>query len=232
MTHEFTRFSLRQRVEHLAMMILFTALCLTGFPQKYSDAGWARALIGVLGGVEGARLIHRVSGVLFAALVAVHFTVALTYLVQRRTRLMSIVPNRQDFRDAITTLKYYLGFSKEQARFDRFDYRQKFEYWGLVAGGLVMVATGFVLYFPSAVARWLPGELIPASKVAHSNEGLLAFLVVILWHVYNAHVNPDVFPFDRSIFTGRISRERMEHEHPLELARLEADKPKETEGGA
>jgi hypothetical protein len=91
-----------------------------------------------------------------------------------------------------------------------------------------MAATGLVLYFPVYVARLLPGEVIPAAKMAHSNEGLMAFLVVILWHIYNAHLNPDVFPFDTTIFTGKISRERMEHEHPLELARLEgAGKPKE-----
>jgi hypothetical protein len=40
--------------------------------------------------------------------------------------------------------------------------------------------------------------------------------------MYGAHFNPDVFPFDSSIFTGKISRERMEKEHPLELARLQS----------
>jgi hypothetical protein len=29
-----------------------------------------------------------------------------------------------------------------------------------------------------------------------------------------------VFPFDPSIFTGKVTRERMAHEHPLEYARL------------
>jgi hypothetical protein len=29
-----------------------------------------------------------------------------------------------------------------------------------------------------------------------------------------------VFPFDTSIFTGKISEERMEKEHPLEYERL------------
>ena len=66
------------------------------------------------------------------------------------------------------------------------------------------------------VTRFLPGEMIPAAKVAHSNEGLMAFLVVIIWHIYNAHLSPDVFPFDTTIFTGTISEERMQHEHPLE----------------
>jgi hypothetical protein len=52
----------------------------------------------------------------------------------------------------------------------------------------------------------------------------MAFLVVITWHIYNAHLNPDVFPFDTTIFTGRSAAERMEHEHPLELDRLTVSK--------
>jgi cytochrome b subunit of formate dehydrogenase len=106
-------------------------------------------------------------------------------------------------------------------QYDRYDYKQKFEYWGLVAGNIIMVATGFILFFPAETAAFLPGQIIPAAKVAHSNEGLMAFLVITIWHIFNAHLNPDVFPFDGSMFTGKISRERMLHEHPLELARIE-----------
>ena len=68
--------------------------------------------------------------------------------------------------------------------------------------------------------QWLPGTLVPVAMVAHSNEGLLAFLTILIWHIYNAHLNPDVFPFDTTIFTGRISLERMHHEHPRELERM------------
>ncbi|HXW03825.1 MAG TPA: cytochrome b/b6 domain-containing protein [Vicinamibacterales bacterium] len=215
------RFSGLQRFEHAAVMGLFTVLAVTGLPQKFFDQAWAQTLTGWLGGVDSARWLHRAAGVLFALVCAVHLARLTVLVASGRTRL-SLVPTRQDFRDAIQTLKYYLGVVDEQARFGRFDYRQKFEYWGLVLGASVVAGTGFVLLYPTEVTRWLPGELVPAAQVAHSYEGLMAFLVVIVWHIYNAHLNPDVFPFDTSIFTGRISRERMRHEHPLEYEELVA----------
>jgi cytochrome b subunit of formate dehydrogenase len=97
-----------------------------------------------------------------------------------------------------------------------------------------MMATGFILWFPVMVTHFLPAELIPAAKAAHTNEALLAFLVIIIWHIYNAIFSPEVFPLDDAIFTGKISRERMLHEHPLELASIEGvsveDLFKHTEG--
>lgn len=224
------RFSVGQRLEHATMLVLFTVLSVTGFPQKFFSAMTSQAIVDALGGPGMTRYIHRVSGVLFTGLAVWHFGNALWGIVRRKAAL-SMVPTKRDFTDALTTLRYYLGVSREQARFDRYDYRQKFEYWGLVFGAVIMVSTGLVLLFPLLVAQWLPGQVIPASKVAHGNEGLMAFLVVIVWHIYNAHLSPDVFPFDTSIFTGRISRERMHHEHPLELERLEAANPKPPESG-
>jgi cytochrome b subunit of formate dehydrogenase len=227
----FVRFSPRQRLEHALVMTLFLVLAVTGFPQKFHDSAWAQPVVDLLGGLERMRFFHRAAGFLFALLAAVHVAMVVRELFSGRARL-SMVPTRKDFRDAVTTLRYYLGVSDLQARFDRFDYRQKFEYWGLLLGGVVMIATGLVLYFPVIVARFLPGELIPAAKVAHSNEGLMAFLVVIVWHIYNAHLSPEAFPFDRSIFTGRISRHRMEHEHPLELERARSAADVMGDGGA
>lgn len=220
MSNHLQRFSLRQRIEHFLVMSIFTLLALTGFPQKFYDAGWAHTIVGLFGGMERMRFVHRMCGIAFAVLSVAHVTTIGLQVAAGKAR-PTLVPNRKDFSDAVLTIRYYLGLSDHHAAFDRFDYRQKFEYWGLLLGGVLMVATGLILYFPILAVRFLPGELVPAAKVAHSNEGLMAFLVVITWHVYNAHLSPDTFPFDTSIFTGKISRERMEHEHPLELARME-----------
>ena len=214
------RFSVKQRVEHVITMVVFTLLCLTGLPQKFYGAGWAQRLVDLFGGIDAARWIHRFCGWTLALSTVVHFSSAIWTIAEKKTHL-AMIPTRKDFEDAIATLKYYLGMRDHGPKYDRYDYKQKFEYWGLVVGNVIMVLTGVILIYPAVLTRLLHGELVPAAKVMHSNEGLMAFLVITIWHVYNAHLNPDVFPFDTGIFTGKISRERMVHEHPLELARLE-----------
>src|SRR3990172_2018561 len=131
---------------------------------------------------------------------------------------MVITP--QDFLDAINMLRYSVGLTPHHPRYDRFDYRQKFEYWGILFGAVIMIATGAVLWFPAIVTRLLPGELVPAAKEMHSGEALLAMLVVLLWHFYDVILSPAVLPLDTAMITGKISRERLAHEHPREYERL------------
>jgi cytochrome b subunit of formate dehydrogenase len=218
MTRSVVRFSRWQRVQHAIVMVVFFILCITGLPQKYFDSGWAAALLGMLGGVDAARWWHRAAGLAFTVLMAAHIGDLLGRLARGRGSF-SMVPHRKDLSDALTTLRFYAGLSDTQARFDRYDYKQKFEYWGMLLGSTVVVGTGLVLMYPIEATRWLPGALVPVAVAAHSNEGLLAFLTIITWHVFNAALAPEVFPLDTSIFSGRISEERMRHEHPLEYER-------------
>lgn len=83
-----------------------------------------------------------------------------------------------------------------------------------------MLVSGFILMYPTLVTRVLPGQLVPAAKMAHGYQGLLALLVVLVWPLYSAHLSPGRFPVDTSIFTGRISAKRLAEEHPLEYQRL------------
>jgi formate dehydrogenase subunit gamma len=219
MTRYFVRFTPAQRAQHALAMVLFILLCVTGLPQKYFESEWAAPLLSAMGGVDGARWLHRATGLAFSLMLFVHVGGLLLGLV-RGTTPVSMAPHWKDVTDALTTLRYYIGNSERQARFDRFDYKQKFEYWGMILGSLVVVVTGLILMYPIQLTQWLPGSLIPIAVVAHSSEGLLAFLTIITWHIFNACLTPEVFPVDKTIFTGRISEERMRHEHPLELERL------------
>jgi len=168
------------------------------------------------------------AGGLFAGLAVVHLGAVIAAVMAGRSSL-AMVPSRKDFQDSIAMLRYYLRLTDQRPQFDRFDYREKFEYWGIVMGGIIMISTGFVLLFPMQSTRWLPGEIVPAAKLAHSNEGLMAFLVVLTWHIYNVHFAPEVFPFNRAMFTGKISRQHMREHHALEYQRRFPEQAKEQE---
>jgi mono/diheme cytochrome c family protein len=115
-------------------------------------------------------------------------------------------------------LRYYVGLRKHKAYYGRYNYAEKVEYLAVVWGTLIMALTGFIMWNPIATARFLPGEFIPASKAAHGGEALLAVLSILLWHFYHVHVKA----FNKSMFTGKMTRREMEHEHPAELATIEA----------
>jgi hypothetical protein len=81
-----------------------------------------------------------------------------------------------------------------------------------------MGLTGFALWNPLATSNILPGVVIPAAKIAHSLEAVLAVLAIIIWHFYNVHIKM----LNKSMFNGKMSEEEMLHEHPLELADIKA----------
>lgn len=223
------RFSSYRVIEHQACAITFTVLAVTGLAQKFHDASWAQWVIMSLGGIDTSRVIHRTTGVIFAFLTLQHILVA-SYGLMFRKWAPSMVINRKDFTDAIDNLKYYFGLAETPASCDRYDYKQKFEYWGVVVGGILMILTGLILWFPTVVfslAPILPGQLIPAAKATHTNEAMLAFLVIVIWHIYNSVFSPEVFPLDTAIFTGKISKERMVHEHPVEYEKVTGINPAE-----
>lgn len=218
--HEYVvRFSYWARFQHAAVILLFGLLLVTGLPQKWPSYDASRWLIDHMNGLFVTRWLHRAGGVAFAGLLVAHLAVAIISIMRGRMK-PNMMLGRKDFTDAIDNLRYYAGYLDTPPKFARYDYRQKFEYWGLVFGGFIMVATGFILYFPIVVSRVLPAELIPAAKLMHSYEALFAMLIVLVWHMTGAHLSPESFPMDTTIFTGKIRKDKLRHEHALEYEEL------------
>ncbi len=213
------RFSFWSRFQHAAVILLFGLLLVTGMPQTWPYADVSRWLIDHMGGIFAVRWVHRAAGVAFSVLVAAHLAVAIAGVLTRRMK-PSMLLGKTDFTDAVHNLRYYAGYEQTPPKFGRYDYRQKFEYWGLVFGSLIMVATGFILVFPIPISRLLPAELIPAAKLMHGYEALFAFLIVLIWHMAGAHLTPEAFPMDTSIFTGKVRKDKLRHEHALEYEEL------------
>jgi len=218
-SEQVVRFTRWARYQHQAITVLFIVLLVTGLPQKWPQFEASHWMVDHLGGIFAARWWHRMAGLTFALLMVAHLATAIAGIISRRVQ-PTMLFTRKDFYDAIENLGYFLGRREHPPKFGRYDYRQKFEYWGLVFGSMVMVGSGFILYYPIDFARLLPAELIPAAKAMHSNEALLALVIILVWHMYGAHLSPEVFPLDRSIFTGKISKDRLKHEHALEYEEL------------
>lgn len=213
-----TRFNVVERVEHLGAMVTFTTLVMTGLPQLAPTSSPANWIIRLFGGIADLRLVHRVTGFTFVALLLMHVSRGVWGILKTH-RLPAIVPRKRDFLDTVQTVRHFLR-GEPRPKLGRFDASEKFEYWGLFFGGMLMSVTGLVLIFPEFVTWFLPGIVVAAMRTMHGLEATFAVLVVLLWHSYGVIFRPDVFPLDTSIFTGKISVERMREEHELEYEEL------------
>jgi formate dehydrogenase gamma subunit len=212
----YRRFSVSQRIQHWVMFLSFTALAITGLPQRYALSPLAEALIQVLGGIETTRIIHRSAAVIFILVTLYHFFHLMYKMFVEHAR-PTILPGLRDFLDFLHMVRYHLHLTHEHPRLPRYNFVEKIEYWALVWGSVLMIVTGFLLWNPVFATRLLPGEIIPAAKMAHSAEALLAVLAVAIWHFYSVHLRR----FNRSMFDGTLSRAEMEEEHAAELEEIE-----------
>lgn len=213
----YRRFDPSQRIEHALFLVSFTILGITGLAQKFATSPGGETLIRLMGGIEFTRIIHR-SAAIVLMVVAIYHILGLLYRVFVRRVKLSIMPVLQDLRDLMQDVLFYLGLRNSKARYGRYSYVEKAEYWAVVWGTIIMAITGFMMWNPISSARLLPGEMIPAAKAAHGGEALLAVSAIILWHFYHVHIRH----LNLSMFTGWLSRKEMEHEHPAELDDIDA----------
>ena len=171
------RFDINQRIQHWGLMTSFLILVLTGLPIKFYESAVSQWWVNLWGGIEVIRSTHHFFA-WFIGFVCLYHLIYLGYsmLILRKPFPRKIIPNPQDFVNLYNEMLYFFGIKKEKPQYDRFNWREKFDYWALFWGMPIMGISGFVLMFPALVTKYLPGWIIPVSYVAHSDEAMLALL--------------------------------------------------------
>jgi len=222
----FTRF---QRLLHLNMLLSFFTLALTGMSLKFSYTGWAQAIARLFGGQPTMAVLHRLAAILLIVVFALHVR-SLFKLKRSESRTWkqmltgpdTMMFSLKDLKDIVGSMKWFFGIGP-RPDYGRYTYWEKFDYFAVFWGVVVIGSTGFVLWFPELLTHLLPGWSINVATIVHSDEALLAVAFIFTIHFFNTHFRPDKFPMDPVIFTGRMTVEELQHDKPAEYAELVRD---------
>lgn len=213
----YLRMTVSERLQHGALMLSFFVLVVTGFMLRYPEAGWVVMIRNLSAGVFEVRsLLHRVAAIVMGSASLYHLWYIL--FTRRGQKLVrDLLPRLQDGKDALTMLRYNLGFSNRKPHFGRFGYIEKSEYWALVWGTIVMAVTGVMMWFDNTFIGIFTKLGYDISRTIHFYEAWLATLAIIVWHFYYVIFNPDIYPMNLAWWRGTVTEAEMEEEHPLEL---------------
>jgi cytochrome b subunit of formate dehydrogenase len=220
----FMRFTREQRYMHAVLFTTFLGLAATGLPMRFSESAWARHFASAVGGFGTIIFFHK----LFAVVLTIAFLIHVKEIVQRGVinrekgifwGSTSMVANWKDVKDLVGHLRWMVGLGPKP-QFERYAYWEKFDYWAVFWGMVVIGFSGYAMWFAPFFARFLPGWALNAVLVIHSEEGLLAILFIFSIHFVNTHLRPDSFPMDMVIFTGVESEAEFKHKRKQEYERL------------
>ena len=184
----------------------------TGFALKYDQSWWAVLLFGWDRGFTVRGIIHRVAATVLIFVSLWH----IGYLFGSRGRhwLRDMTISRKDVIEVKDSALYFLGLGKKRARFGRFSYREKAEYWALVWGAFLMSVTGLLLWFDNQVAPFLPKGFLQVALVIHYYEAWLATLAILVWHIYGTVFRTEVRPMNPAWWSGKMPKSMYDEEHP------------------
>jgi cytochrome b subunit of formate dehydrogenase len=220
----FTRFTRAQRTMHAVLFSTFLGLAATGLPIRFSESFWARKFATETGGFGAILFFHKLCAVVLTIAFFIHVKDLFTRSMIRREKGIfwgpnSMVANWKDAKDLVGHLRWFVGLGPKP-QFGRYAYWEKFDYWAVFWGMIVIGFSGYAMWFAPFFAHFLPGWALNAVLVIHSEEGLLAILFIFSIHFVNTHLRPDSFPMDMVVFTGVESEEEFKAKRPEEYQKL------------
>jgi cytochrome b subunit of formate dehydrogenase len=195
---------------------------------KFSYATWAQSIAWLFGGGQTMGYVHRFAAVVLIILFAYHIFTLLRRKREQKLSWLQMLSGPDTLMFTLTDVKqiwqsFMWFFGKtERPKYGRYTYWEKFDYFAVFWGVMVIGSTGFVLWFPEFFTRLIPGWTINVATIIHSDEALLAVAFIFTIHFFNTHFRPDKFPMDPVIFTGRVPIDEFKFDKPAEYEELVA----------
>ena len=221
------RFTPLQIVFHFALMLCFMVLSATGLARMYIESAWGQQLANLFGGYHSARAVHIYTGYILIIGFIIHSVYLLLKINWRNfpgsvLSPDSLYPRWADIKDFFQHIGALLGLGKQPA-FDRWGYWEKFDYWAVFWGMIVIGITGLMLAFPYVLTNYLPGWALNVAFWVHRIEAILAIAHVFIIHFFIGHLRRHNFPMDLAMFGGSTDLDVAREERPAWIARLQQD---------
>lgn len=221
--HGIRRFNTADIIQHSVLAITFIGLVITGFALVYSSSWWV-AVFAWMGLTEELRSsLHRIFAVLFI-LCSIYHLYYVLFRREGRYKIKEMIPAPSDVGEAVKTVAHYTGNTAgKPERKGFYSYDEKAEYWALVWGGIVMIITGIILWFPFETMAILPHWVVELAELVHFYEAWLATLAILVWHFFFTIFHPAEYPMNVAWLTGY----NIHAEHQTEVEDQQAGATKE-----
>jgi formate dehydrogenase subunit gamma len=193
-----------ERFVHWMLAISCLLLCFTGMGMMYKELNFFGA---VMGGLHGLKVVHNITGIVFG--------VALLLAIQMWWKEAGVFVFPEDF-DWIMTAGGYLWHVDKVPETGKYNPGQKMFFLTVALFGLLMLVTGFFMWFPeyfplsTDMLRWL----YPLHAL-----GFLVIFAFFFVHLYLGTIgNPGTI---QAMISGWVTRNWLKKQHPKWLKEME-----------
>jgi formate dehydrogenase subunit gamma len=179
---------------HAINAISFFALYITALPMYTEFFDW---LYPLLGGPEGARLLHRIFAVAFIS--PTFIWVIFDFKGFKHWLKQLITWKKRDIQFFTQFIKEFFGMKADMPKQGFFNAGEKINSMIQIVTAILIIGSGFPMWFPEL----FPAAVVQWAYLAH-NVGFGLAIAVIVGHIYLSVIHPGSQPAFRGVIKGDV----------------------------
>ncbi len=203
---EIVRHRLFSRLVHWTVAVTFVIAALSGMPIWTPVFGWMAHLFG---GLSVCRVIHPWAGIAFFLALLLQFFEWISD--------MRLQPWEKDWLGPRAVR--YMRYEEDDPRTGKYNGGQKLYFWAGSLGGVGLLLSGLMMWFPTAFPRWL----MELAYLIHDFT-FICFAVSLVFHIYlSTAAEPGTFG---SMTRGTVTRTWARLHHPRWYREVTGEEPR------